>query len=170
MPSTKSKEKSSSVLSRESLRAWLSGALLVALLAGAGAEARVGSTSEPRSAGALRSIATAFNDHYTANQVGAVYDRFDAASRAVISRAAYVARHRECPDPPGAATVTSVAPGSGGYWLVHYEISGVTMTDYWHYVSGRWLFSLVKSNPSAVALYRLPYGAYARAVGCASGS
>ena len=132
--------------------------------------AHVASTGEPRSAGALYSIATAFNDHYAANQVGKVYDRFDTASRAVISRAAYLTRHRECPDPPGAATVTSVAPGSGGYWLVHYEISGVTMTDYWHYVSGRWLFSLVKSNPSAVALYRLPYDAYARAVGCASGS
>ena len=144
---------------------WFSGAIIVALVAGTGAYAHVTGTSDARTVATLRAVATTFNSDYAANRVGAVYDRFDAASRAVISRTDYVRRHRECPDPPGAARVTGVSP-SGGFWLVHYEISGVVMTDYWHYVAGRWLFSLVKSNPAAVALYRLPFAAYARALGC----
>lgn len=147
---------------------WLSGVVVLASLLGAAVNAHGTSMGEPQNASALWAVATRFNNDYAANRVGAVYDRFDAASRAVISRTSYVRRHRECPDAPGAATVTSVTPASGGYWRVRYEISGVTMTDHWHYVGGRWLFSLVKSNPAAVALYRLSFRAYARALGCSS--
>ena len=148
------------------VRTWLSGALVLVLVVGAAHRATSTSAGDASSASALRAVATTFNDNYGANRVGAVYDRFDAASRAVISRADYVRRHLECPDPPGVAHVTRVSRASAGYWLVHYEISGVVMTDYWHFVEGRWLFSLPKSNPAAVALYRLPFRAYARALGC----
>lgn len=141
-------------------------AALVAVLLATAALARVATSSEPEQAHVLWVVATAFNRDYAANRPGAVYDRFDAASRAVISRGAYIRRHLECPDPPGAATTTGVARVRGGYWLVHYSIDGVTLTDYWRDLGGRWRFSLVRSNPDAVALYRLSFAAYARALGC----
>lgn len=149
---------------------WLSAVLAVLALAGAANLARVMRSPEKTRAATLWAIATAFNRDYAANRPGAVYDRFDAASRAVISRAAYVRRHLECPDPPGAATTTGVVQGSGGYWLVHYEIGGVGLTDSWHEIGGRWRFSLVRSNPRAVALYRAPFAVYARALGCTPGA
>jgi len=145
-----------------------SSAVLVALVVVA-TFARVTTSFEGDRASVLWAIATTFNQNYSENHPIAVYDRFDAASRAVISRADYVRRHRECPDPPGPATTTGVQRGPGGYWLVHYSIDSVALTDYWHYVAGRWRFSLVRSNPDAVSLYSLPFAAYARALGCASG-
>ena len=151
------------------MRTWLSAALLVAMLA-ASALVRVATSSEANSASVLFAVATTFNRDYSENHAGAVYDRFDAASRAVISRTDYVRRHHECPDSPGPATTTGVERGTGGYWLVRYAIGGVALTDYWHYVGGHWKFSLVRSNPDAVALYRLPFGAYARALGCTPGA
>ena len=152
------------------LAPWLSALLVVFALAGAANLARTVGGSEGDRAGTLWKIAAAFNRDYAANRPGTVYDRFDAASRAVISRAAYVMRHLECPDPPGAATTTGVVRGSGGYWLVHYSIDGVALTDYWHDVGGRWRFSLVRSNPRAVALYQEPFAKYARALGCTPGA
>ena len=149
---------------------WLIGPLVVIALVTAAAHSRVATSPEGERASVLFSVATAFNQDYSANHPGAVYDRFDAASRAVISRAAYVRRHLECPDPPGPATTTGVARGPGGYWLVHYSIDGVSLTDYWHYVGGRWRFSLTRSNPQAVSLYRLSFAAYARALGCSPGA
>ncbi len=149
---------------------------MLALVAGASWRASSTSTSpgalssDAPSAASLAAIATTFNDDYEANRVGAVYDRFDAASRRVISRAHYVRDHLECPNPPGRATVASVMRAREGDWIVHYVIGGVGLNDYWHYEGGRWLFSLVKSNPGALALYRLPFGAYARAVGCTPGA
>lgn len=119
---------------------------------------------------ALRAVAIRFNDNYAHNRDGLVYDRWDAASRAIISRAAYVRRHHECPSAPGAAVVETVSRGSSGYWLVRYAIDGVQLVDYWHYVDGVWRFDLVRSNPDAVRLYKLPFARYARDVGCASGS
>lgn len=150
--------------------AWLGAALIVAMLVMAATLARVAGSPEGDRASVLASVATAFNRDYAANHPGAVYDRFDAASRAIISRSAYIRRHLECPDPPGPATTTGVRRGPGGYWLVHYSIGGIALTDYWHYVGGRWRFSLVRSNPQAVALYRLSFGAYARMLGCAPGT
>jgi hypothetical protein len=143
---------------------------LVVILLATAALPRVATSPEAERASVLWAVATAFNRDYSANRPGVVYDRFDAASRAVISRAAYVRRHLECPDPPGPATTTGVARGSAGYWLVHYSIDGVSLTDYWRDIGGRWRFSLVRSNPDAVALYRLSFAAYARALGCSPGA
>lgn len=123
---------------------------------------------EPMTRDALLSIAVRFNRDYQANDVAAVYDRWDNASRAVISRSDYIRRHIECPSAPGPAVVESASPISDGYWRVRYEISGSQLTDYWHYVSGRWRFDLLRSNPDAVRLYRLPFAAYATAIGCVS--
>jgi hypothetical protein len=122
--------------------------------------------AESRTPGALMAIAQRFNDAYTANRDGLVYDRWDRPSRAVISRARYVRAHQLCQSAPAHAVVERATPAVNGYWLVSYSISGVQLTDYWHYVDGRWLFSLVKSNPAAVKLYRLPLGQYLAAVGC----
>lgn len=121
---------------------------------------------EPMNRDALLSIAIRFNRDYQANDVAAVYDRWDKASRAVISRSDYIRRHIECPSAPGPAIVENASPLSNGYWRVQYEISGTQLTDYWHYVSGRWRFDLLRSNPDAVRLYKLPFAAYASAIGC----
>ncbi len=112
-------------------------------------------------------VATVFNRDYADNRDGPVYDRWDRASQAVITRKSYLLRHRDCPTSPGAAVVESAAPGPHGYWLVRYSIDGVQFVDYWTYQHGQWRFDLLRSNPSAVRLYRLPFAAYAAAVGCA---
>jgi hypothetical protein len=84
-----------------------------------------------------------------------------------ISRADYIRRHRDCSGATHVASQTeSVSPGPHGAWLVHYEIGGQQLTDYWFYVHHRWVFDLVLSNPDAVKLYRMSPAQYAMAVGC----
>ncbi len=135
-------------------------------LSGCATAARGAPPRDPHTVGALVRVARAFNRDYQENRDGLVYDRWDRASQAIISRRDYVRRHRECPTAPGPATVEGARARAHGYWIVGYEIGGVALTDYWHYQDGRWVFNLARSNPSAVALYRLPFAAYARAVGC----
>jgi hypothetical protein len=119
-------------------------------------------------AAALLRIARTFNHDYDSGDYGPVYARWDARSRAIISRAEYIRRHRECPAPPHPRSVTeSAGPGPRGAWLVHYEIGGQQLTDHWFYVHRRWAFDLVLSNPDAVRLYRMSARRYAEAVGCA---
>ncbi len=126
---------------------------------------------DPPTRAALLRIATAFNHDYDRGDYGPVYARWDARSRAIISEAGYIRRHRECPSPPRPASVTeSVGPGPRGAWLVHYEIGGQQLTDYWFYVRHHWVFDLVLSNPDAVRLYRMSPQRYAAAVGCAGES
>jgi hypothetical protein len=122
---------------------------------------------DPATAAALVRIAQVFNTDYGQNDDGPVYDRWDARSQAVISRAEYIRRHAECATAPQApAHVVSAAPGPHGAWLVRYEIGGQQFTDYWFYTGGRWRFDLLLSNPAAERLYRLPAAQYAAAVGC----
>jgi hypothetical protein len=123
---------------------------------------------DPRTAAALLGIAATFNRQYGSGDYGPVYDRWDARSKAIISRAAYIHRHRECPTAPSIPSRTeSATQGPHGAWLVRYEISGVQLTDYWFYILRRWVFDLVLSNPDAVRLYRLSARRYVVAVGCA---
>jgi hypothetical protein len=122
---------------------------------------------DPQTAAALIRIAQVFNTDYGSNNDGPVYDRWDARSQAVISRAGYIRRHAECPTAPQApAHVESAAPGPHGAWLVRYEIGGQQFTDYWFYASRRWVFDLLLSNPAAAQQYRLPFAKYAIAIGC----
>ncbi len=123
---------------------------------------------DPRTAAALLRIATAFNHDYDSGDYAPVYARWDARSRAIISQAGYIRRHRDCPSPHQASVTESAGPGTRGAWLVHYEIGGQQLTDYWFYTGHRWAFDLVLSNPGAVALYRMSPQRYARAVGCAN--
>jgi hypothetical protein len=96
-----------------------------------------------------------------------VYARWDRASQAVISEADYVRRHTECVSSAGArAVVEAVRPGPRRFWLVRYEIGGQQFVDYWSYQAGHWRFDLLRSNPSAVGQYRMPFAQYAKAVGC----
>src|SRR5437764_7141313 len=89
---------------------------------------------DPRAAAALLKIATVFNREYDTGDYGPVYDRWDGRSQAVISRAGYIRRHRECPSAPhAAAQVESATPGPHGAWVVAYEIGGQQLTDYWFY-------------------------------------
>ena len=126
---------------------------------------------DPRTQAALLRIATSFSHDYDSRGYGPVYARWDARSRAIISRASYIRRHRECPGPPQPASVTeSAGPGLRGAWLVHYQIGGQQLTDYWFYVRHRWMFDLVLSTPDAVRLYRMSPQRYAAAVGCAGES
>lgn len=121
---------------------------------------------DPATAAALQRIATVFNNEYDTGDYGPVYDRWDARSKAIISRADYIRRRTECPSARTTAIVEGVTPGSGGAWLVSYEIGGVQLTDYWYYVDGRWVFDLIRSNPDAASLYRLAIKRYLTAVGC----
>jgi hypothetical protein len=123
---------------------------------------------DPHTAAALLKIATAFNHDYDTGDYGPVYARWDARSQAIITRADYINRHKDCPSGPQALSQTeSVSPGRpDGAWLVHYEISGQPLTDDWFYVHRRWVFDLVLSNPDAVKLYRMSPGQYAVALGC----
>ena len=124
---------------------------------------------DPKTAAALIRIAQVFNTDYGNNIDGPVWDRWDARSQAVISRADYIRRHVECsagPQPP--AHVESATPGPHGAWLVGYEISGIQFTDYWYYVNRRWVFDLILSNPAAARQYRLPFAQYAAAIGCST--
>lgn len=122
---------------------------------------------DPKTAAALIRIAQAFNDNYDRNNDGPVWDRWDARSQALITRADYIRRHAECPTAPQAPVrVDSATPGPHGAWLVGYEISGQQLTDYWFYTGRRWEFDLVLSNPDAARLYRLPFAKYAAQVGC----
>jgi hypothetical protein len=119
------------------------------------------------SASALLKIATTFNDDYDRGDYGPVYARWDGRSQAVITRAEYIRRHRECLSAPQASRTESASPGRDGAWLVRYEISGQQLTDYWFYVHRRWVFDLVLSNPSSVRLYRMSAARYLAATGCA---
>jgi hypothetical protein len=122
---------------------------------------------DPHTASALLKIATAFNREYDSGDYGPVYARWDARSQAIITRAGYIRRHKDCPSAPHTASVTeSASPGPHGAWLVHYEIGGQQLTDYWFYVHRRWAFDLVLSNPDAVKLYRMSPSQYAAAIGC----
>jgi hypothetical protein len=114
-------------------------------------------------------IATAFNHDYDTGDYGPVYTRWDARSQAIITRADYIRRHKDCPSGSHTLSQTeSVSPGGPhGAWLVHYQIGGQQLTDYWFYVHHRWVFDLVLSNPSAVKLYRMTSQQYAAALGCA---
>ncbi len=146
--------------------------LILALIACAGTapaspRSSAAARSDPRTAQALLRIARRFNADYSANRVGAVYDRWDTRSRTIISRADYIRRHQECHTNPGRATIEE-ATAAGRWWLVRYSISGISLTDYWRYEHGRWLFDLFRSNPQAVRLYRLPAAKYLATLGCAA--
>ena len=124
---------------------------------------------DPHTASALLKIAAAFNQDYDTGDYGPVYTRWDGRSRAIITRADYLKRHKDCPSGPQTLSQTeSVSRGSPrGAWLVHYEIGGQQLTDYWFYVHRRWVFDLVLSNPDAVKLYRMSPQQYVAALGCA---
>jgi hypothetical protein len=125
-------------------------------------------TRDPETASALLRIARIFNDDYQENKDVAVYDRWDAASQRIISRATFLRRHHDCPLSSHVAVDTwGVSRGPGHWWLVHYSIDGQQFTDWWHYVDGRFVFDLFRSNPSAVSLYRSSPARYAKATGCA---
>ncbi len=125
-------------------------------------------SQDPKTAAALIRIAQVFNNDYDHNIDGPVWDRWDARSQAVITRAEYIRRHAECATAPqGPAHVERAAPGPHGTWLVHYEIGGQQLTDYWYYFHRRWKFDLLLSNPDAARRYRLPFAKYAAQVGCA---
>ena len=124
---------------------------------------------DAHTAAALLKIATTFNHDYDTGDYGPVYARWDARSQAIITRADYIKRHKDCPS--GSQTLSqteSVSPGGPhGAWLVHYQIGGQQLTDYWFYVHRRWVFDLMLSNPSAVKLYRMTQQQYVAALGCA---
>jgi hypothetical protein len=151
------------------VRRLLIAAAVAAALLAAGCTASTGHPAAPlallppdRHIAALFKIAAAFNHDYDTGDYGPVYARWDARSQAIITRADYITRHKDCPS--GSQTLShteSVGPsGRGGAWLVHYEI------DYWFYVHRRWLFDLVLSNPDAVKLYRMSPSQHAVALGC----
>ena len=125
--------------------------------------------TDPHTASALLKIATVFNHDHDTGNYAPVYARWDASSQAIITRADYIARHKDCPGgSPALSQTESVSLGGPqGAWLVHYQIGGQQLTDYWFYIQRRWVFDLVLSNPDAVKLYRMSQSQYIAAVGCA---
>lgn len=121
---------------------------------------------DPHTAAALIRIATVFNNDYDTGKYGPVYARWDARSKALISRAQYILRHTECPTSPTSARVESAHPGPDGAWLVNYIADGAPQVDYWYYVRGRWVFDLPQSNPSSVRLYKMSSKQYIAQLGC----
>jgi hypothetical protein len=123
---------------------------------------------DPHTTSALLKIAAAFNHDYDTGDYGPVYSRWDERSQAIITRADYIKRHRDCPSGPQALSRTESVSRGGpdGAWLVHYEIGGQQLTDYWFYVHRRWVFDLPLSNPDAVKLYRMTPQQYVAALGC----
>jgi hypothetical protein len=119
--------------------------------------------ADPHTTVALLKIATAFNHDYDTGDYGPVYARWDARSQAIITRADYIRRHKDCASGSHTLSQTeSVSQGGlDGAWLVHYEIGGQQLTDYRFYVHRRWVFDLVLSNPAAVKLYRMSPQQYA---------
>jgi hypothetical protein len=125
--------------------------------------------ADPATVAALLRVAQAFNDAYDNGDFGAAYDRWDARSQAIISRAEYIRRHLVCaPATRSAARVTGAVRGPAGTWLVSYQIGGSRLTDTWYYARRRWVFDIVRSNPGAARLYRLPFARYAAATGCSA--
>ena len=122
---------------------------------------------DPHTAAALLKIAAAFNHEYDTGDYGPVCTRWDARSQAIITRADYIKRHKDCPSGSHTLSQTeTVSPGPHGAWLVHYEIGGQQLIDYWFYAHRRWVFDLLLSNPGAVKLYRMSPQQYAAALGC----
>lgn len=145
------------------------------ILLGAGCAANTGHSasspvtpqpSDPHTLPVLLAIASAFNHDYDTGDYGPVYDRWDARSQAIITRADYIRRHTECPSGPQTSRTESATAGPHGVWLVRYDIDGEQLTDYWFYVRHRWVFDLVLSDPGSVQLYRMPTAQYVKAVGC----
>ncbi len=123
--------------------------------------------ADPPTRSALLRIAQDFNDDYDNGNFGAVYDRWDARSQAIISRAEYIRRHTVCARAThSAAQVESATRVMAGEWHVSYRIDGVTLVDTWFYQRHRWVFDIILSNPGAASQYRLPFAQYAKAVGC----
>ena len=159
------------------LRVFLAvGAAAAALLAAGCSATSTGHTAaravslppDPHTASALLKIAAMFNRDYDNGNYGPVYTRWDARSQAIITRAEYIRRHKDCPGAPHVASVTeSVSRGPRGAWLVHYQIAGQQLTHHWFYARHRWVFDLVLSNPGAVKLYRMSPQQYVTALGCA---
>ena len=124
---------------------------------------------DPHTAAALLTIARAFNHDYDTGDYGPVYERWDARSQAIITRADYIKRHKDCPSGSQTLSRTESASlgGPHGAWLAQYAIGGQQLTDYWFYVHRRWVFDLVLSNPAAVKLYRMSPSQFVAALGCA---
>lgn len=123
---------------------------------------------DPPTVAALLRIAQVFNTDYDSGRYGAVYDRWDARSQAIIPRAEYIRRHLECPTAPSGAPVRveGAARGPHRRWLVRYQVQGAQAVDTWFYLDRRWVFDILLSNPGAAAEYRMPFRQYAAAVGC----
>jgi hypothetical protein len=95
------------------------GLILAAVTAGCTAQAsRPAATAttpapppDPHTTAALLQIATAFNNNYDTGRYGATYDRWDARSQAIITRADYIKRHTECPAGPRQPAWKAQPPG-----------------------------------------------------------
>jgi hypothetical protein len=105
----------------------------------------------------LLKIAATFNHECDTGDYGPMYARWNARSQAIITRTGYITRHRDCPSGSHALSQTESADPGGphGALLVHCEIGGQQLTDYWFSVHRRWVFDLVLSNPDAVKVYRM---------------
>jgi hypothetical protein len=127
------------------------------------------SPRDPHTAAALFKIARAFNYDYETGVYRPVYARWDARSQAIVTRADYIERHEDCPSGAQILSRTEDVSSGGpdGVWLVHYELGGQQLIDYWFYVRHRWEFDLLLSNPAAANLYRLSPAKYVAAIGCA---
>lgn len=154
-------------LAAAAVAATLGGCAAQAPAAPAGASEHAPVPPDQPTKAALLHVATAFNNDYDTGKFAAVWDRWDARSRAIISRKAYVRRHELCAPATGATAVVEQATRQpDGSWHVRYAIDGIQLVDTWYYAHHRWVFDIVKSNPRAARRYAMPFAKYAKAVGC----
>jgi hypothetical protein len=80
---------------------------------------------DAHTASALLKVATVFDHDYDSGDYAPVYARWDARSQAIITRADYIARHKDCPSgsPTLSQTESVSLGGPHGAGLVYYEIS-----------------------------------------------
>lgn len=145
---------------------WALGFLVLLLVVGVLVRTHSRSGGEPQTAGELRKVATTFHRDFSLDRPRAMYPYFDSATRRVVSESKYAHLLGVCPGVSGTATITSVQRGSNGWWRVYYQIHHVSYVEYWRYETGRFVFDLPRSHPSAVKLYHLSLPRYATALGC----
>lgn len=125
-----------------------------------------GAQVAPPSIAQLLSSETQLNLAYASGNTRVTWSFFDQATRSALRYERYAEDRRACPLTPVTAETISATSEGRGWWAVVYRESGVSLVDYWHVARGRWVFSLLRSNPRDAVLYRLSPAAYARAVGC----
>lgn len=117
--------------------------------------------AEPLSAQQLKAFSVVHFGAFSSGDWGAVWDDFDAPSKAVVTRAEYIHRLTECskydPNRGKRAVVQGVADNHDGTWSVVVRYGNLQITFPARYENGHWRFIL---NDAARAAMRMRFDRY----------